>query len=418
MTWKTGILVMAGLALWAAGLRAQTPEQMGGIYFAYPEKDAAAAAMQAAPEGFKPVYVSHYGRHGSRWPVNAKIYKHTADFFQEQQLAQNLTDEGKAAWKLTTLCAGNTKGHLGELTPMGERQHRGIAERMVVRVPSLFADGARIEARSSTEPRCIMSMAAFCEALKEVNGKLDMRRHATPGDMDFIHHKTEEADMMNSDVAPWRWEFDPYRDSVSRCPALAARLFRAVPDTPALPLFMRSLYDIAISVQDIDGLEADLLSLFSADELKALWKAANYIQYVGNGRSPLSGSSGPQCVGPLLDEIITRADEMLESGDVAVDLRFGHDTDLLRLVSLMGIDGYGIESEDIDDVASRWPNYSIAPMAANLQLIFYRDASGQVLVQPLLNEHPARISGLDETAPGFYSWPAFKARMSTPSIEK
>lgn len=384
----------------------QSPEQFGGIYYAYPvQKD----SMPDAPAGFEPVYISHYGRHGSRWPVNPKAYRVTADFFQNQHLAQNLTDDGRAAWKLATLCAGNAQGHLGELTPLGERQHRDIAARMASRFPSLFKEGRNVVARSSVEPRCIMSMAAFCESLKDINPQLNIRRHATPGDMAFIHPKTEEASLMNSDDAPWRWEFDGFRDSVALCPDLNTRLFKKYPDSDSIADFSRALYDIAISVQNIDSLDADLFSLFSPEELKGLWTAANYIQYVGNARSPLSGHSGPECVRPLLDEIITRADEMLNSGEVSVDLRFGHDTDLLRLVSLLGINGYGIESENPWEVADKWRNYDISPMGANLQLIFYRNKEGEILVHPRLNECPAVIPSLTPVAPGFYPWQSLKS---------
>lgn len=398
---RTLLAVFTVLTMGTALCRSITPEQAGGIYYAY---DVVSDSAATAPAGFEAVYLSHYGRHGSRWPVNGKIYQITSDFFQAQQLKENLTDEGKRVWKLTTLCAGDAAGHMGELTPKGERQHRDIARRMAERWSELFKDGNTVEARSSVEPRCIMSMGAFCESLKESKPGIRLRRHASPGDMDFIHPKTEKASQMNSDDAPWRWDFDPYRDSVAMCRGLAERLFKEVPDTAVMPQFMRSLYDIAISVQDIDGLEADLLLLFRREDLEGIWKAGNYVQYVGNGRSPLSDSSGPEAVAPLWKEIVERADEMLASGEVAADLRFGHDTDLLRLVSLLGIESYGVETEDVEEAARKWPNWRIAPMGANLQMVFYRNRPGDVIVTVRLNESPVKITGLEETWPGFYSW--------------
>ncbi|MDE6512145.1 MAG: histidine phosphatase family protein, partial [Muribaculaceae bacterium] len=342
------------------------PEKAGGIYYAY---DVETDSLPPVPEGYRPVYVSHYGRHGSRWPVNNKIYKAAGDFFQEQQVAENLTPEGKNAWKMVGLCTGNAHGHLGELTGMGSRQHRAIAERLRRRFPSLFADG-HVVARSSVEPRCIMSMMAFCDQLEENVGGLRISKHASPGDMDFIHHNTPEARLNTGEDAPWMWEFSAYRDSVSLCPVSAARLFKNVPDSESLPVFMRSLYDVAISVQDIDSLEADIISVFDPTELTALWKASNYMQYVANGRSPESMASGPESVRPLLQEIVGRAEEMLASGEVKADLRFGHDTDLLRLVSLIDADGYGVELEDAETAAEKWRNFEISPMGGNFQLIF------------------------------------------------
>lgn len=406
------MIAVAAMALCFAGNAAADvetevsacPEKAGGIYYAY---EVEIDSLPSAPEGYRPVYVSHYGRHGSRWPVNRKIYKTAGDFFQEQQLAENLTPEGKGVWKMVGLCAGNAHGHLGELTDMGRRQHRAIAERLRTRFPSLFADG-RVVARSSVEPRCIMSMMAFCDQLEENVGGLRISKHASPGDMDFIHHNTPEARLNTGEDAPWMWEFSAYRDSVSRCPKTAGRLFKKVPEGDSLAVFMRSLYDVAISVQDIDSLDTDILSVFDVAELASLWKASNYMQYVANGRSPESMASGPESVRPLLQEIVGRAEEMLASGEVTADLRFGHDTDLLRLVSLIDAEGCGVELEDAETAAEKWRNFEISPMGGNFQLLFYRNGEGNVVATARLNEVPVRISDVPEAYPGFYDWEILK----------
>lgn len=404
----TAVAVTLGIAGLAASEIEETVagcrEKAGGIYYAY---DVESDSVAPVPEGYMPVYISHYGRHGSRWPVNSRIYKTAGDFFQEQQLAENITPEGKTVWKMVTRCAGNAQGHLGELTDKGRRQHRAIADRMHRRFPELFADG-RVTARSSVEPRCIMSMMAFCDRLEEEAGGLTVSKHASPGDMDFIHHNTPEARLNTGEGAPWMWEFSAYRDSVSRCPKTAAKLFKEVPQCDSLAIFMRSLYDVAISVQDIDSLEADLISLFDVDELTGLWKASNYMQYAANGRSPESMSSGPESVRPLLVEMTERADEMMSSGKVSVDLRFGHDTDLLRLVSLIDAGGYGVEIEDVEEASEKWRNFEISPMGGNFQFIFYRNGDGNTIVTARLNESPVRISDVPELFPGYYDWEILK----------
>lgn len=402
-------MITASAALNVEGMIAACPEKAGGIYYAY---DVEADSIAPVPEGYAPVYISHYGRHGSRWPVNQKIYKIAGDFFQKQQLAENITPEGKAAWKMVTRCAGNSNGHIGELSPMGERQHKAIAGRMYSRFPGLFSAGSHIVARSSVEPRCIMSMVAFCDSLRELS-QASIEKHATPGDMDFIHHNTPEAKMNTGEDAPWMWEFSAYRDSVSQCGKTASRLFKDVMPSDSLALFMRSLYDVAISVQDIDGLDADLLSFFNADELAGLWKASNYMQYNANAKAPVSIYSGTESVKPLLAEITERADEMLSSGEVSVDLRFGHDTDLLRLVSLIDIDGRGVELEDTDEVAEKWRNFEISPMGANLQLIFFKNNAGNIIVLPRLNENPVDISDVPQAYPGYYDWELLKTYFSS-----
>ena len=414
---RTRLFIAAAMAAFfvgnvAAGVEkeiAMDRGKAGGIYYAY---DVERDSVAPVPEGYFPVYISHYGRHGSRWPVNGKIYKTAGDYFQEQQLAENLTPEGKEAWKMVTRCAGNSHGHLGELTDKGRRQHRSIAARLQKRFPALFAEDS-IVARSSVEPRCIMSMMAFCDRLEEAVPGLKVSKHAAPGDMDFIHHNTPEARLNTGEDAPWMWEFSSYRDSVSMCPKTAARLFKELPQGDSLAVFMRSLYDVAISVQDIDGLEADLLSVFDASELTGLWKSSNFMQYAANGRSPESMASGPESARPLLAEIAGRADTMLASGEVAVDLRFGHDTDLLRLVSLIDADGKGMESEDPEEVAENWRNFEISPMGANIQMIFFRNNDGNIVVLPRLNESPVKISDVPEAFPGYYDWEILKNYFSS-----
>lgn len=400
---------LAGSATYIKEVVSACPEKAGGIYYAY---DVVSDSVAPVPDGYSPVYISHYGRHGSRWPVNQKIYKTAGDFFQRQQLAENITPEGKGVWKQITRCAGNAQGHLGELTDMGKRQHRAIAERLQKRYPKLFSAG-KIVARSSVEPRCIMSMMAFCDRLEETMPGLNISKNASPGDMDFIHHNTPEAKLNTGDDAPWMWDFSSRRDSLSRCSKVVTKLFKKVPQTDSLAIFMRSLYDVAISVQDIDSLDVDLLSVFDTDELVGLWKAANFMQYVANGRSPESMSSGPESVKPLLQEIVERADNMLSSGEVSVDLRFGHDTDLLRLVSLIDADGRGAELEDVESVAQEWRNFEISPMGGNLQFVFYRNGGGNVIVMPRLNESPVKISDVPEAFPGYYDWDTLKNYFSS-----
>ena len=48
-----------------------SPEKMGSIYYAYPTPN---GIQTPVPEGYSPFYVSHYGRHGSRWMTSDERY--------------------------------------------------------------------------------------------------------------------------------------------------------------------------------------------------------------------------------------------------------------------------------------------------------------------------------------------------------
>lgn len=386
---------------------AATPEKSGGIYYAYPYSTDSLAPV---PAGFEPVYISHYGRHGSRWHTSAKLHDNTLKVLQKQYAAGNLTAEGEEVMKLVEICRDHTKGHIGELSALGERQHKAIATRMCERFPSLFKDGDVIVARSSTEPRCIISMAAFSEALKEYNPRLELQRHATPGDMNFIAFHTQEALDIYKKPQEWKIPYDKACDSLYQCKATASRLFRDPSKIKKLPQVMKDLHHMAIAVQNVDGLDVNLLTHFNHEDLYNLWKGEAYRQYVRHGNSVDGKRNGPQSSKNLMKDILDCADESLAGKRTAVDLRFGHDVFLLRQLALMGIEGSDDEARGIDEASRVWQEYRLTPMAANLQITIFRNAKGEEIATVLLNERPAKIHGVKEYAPGYYRWSDLNAK--------
>lgn len=91
--------------------------------------------------------------------------------------------------KVETLAADACKRY-GDLSPRGVQEHRGIAERMFAAYPGVFStDGGRvcrIESRSTQVPRCILSMAAFNERLKELNPAIRATRDASARDLCYL----------------------------------------------------------------------------------------------------------------------------------------------------------------------------------------------------------------------------------------
>lgn len=412
---------------------AATPGKSGGIYFAYPyDSD----SVPAFPKGYRPVYVSHYGRHGSRWAINEKQYGRAAEALEREHAKGNLSDTGLFVLGEIRRIGAHAAGHAGELTPLGQVQHKAIAQRMMERTPALFRDSARVTARSSVEPRCIVSMAAFSEALKERNPKLRISRSASPGDMDFISWSSPEAKEITKEEAPWRTELQHFRDSVLNPRRLACLLFKD-PDKAVLPKkIWKTIHDIAVTTQNT-GLDSGLLGIFNADELFALWQPINYNMYVCHANAPRSNAAGMKSARSLLLDIVSRADAALHGEEVpAVDLRFGHDTALIRLLALMRLEGCAESETDPDRYCSAWQDFRISPMGANLQLIFLQPSESSApsaraksstsaksstpsessapsesrppLVLILHNERPALLPIDAPTAP-FYPWPLVKS---------
>jgi len=94
-------------------------------------------------------------------------------------------------------------------------------------------------------------------------------------------------------------------------------------------------------------------------------------------------------------------------GTPAADLRFGHDTHLIRLLALMQIEGCSNQEADMEKFHLAWQDYRVSPMGANLQIIFYRDKKNDILVKFLLNECEVTLPLKNKTAP-YYSWKEVK----------
>ena len=121
-----------------------------------------------APEGFVPFYISHIGRHGSRFEDSISYYDRYIKKFEEYDSKGVLTEDGK--WLLHALIAvrDTTKRHLGELTSLGAREHQEIAGRMLRRFPEVWNQEKRnvVQTFSTASPRVLESRTWFLSVLR------------------------------------------------------------------------------------------------------------------------------------------------------------------------------------------------------------------------------------------------------------
>ena len=109
-----------------------------------------------APKGFKPFYISHYGRHGSRYEQNSTFARAAMGAFPVLDSLDLLTETGKALYADVNAIVEAHKGMEGSLTPRGAKEHQMLASRMVERFPAVFKNKDRWEVNSfsSTNFRC------------------------------------------------------------------------------------------------------------------------------------------------------------------------------------------------------------------------------------------------------------------------
>ena len=382
MRWKMVLLFFFFIFL---PLSAQY-EKLGGVYYAYPMTE---TALATAPEGYEPFYISHYGRHGSRWLPNDKRYTWVNGQFEDKN---RLTKLGKSVRKRLEKIWKNAKGNGGLLTPLGGRQHRQIAGRMYHNFPQLFTAEAHLTAHSSTVNRCKTSMENFVSELKTLNPSIQIDPITREEDMTWMAYKSQEQrDFEQSRSWPLPISTDRFVNSLFTD---ASHLSK--PDREKL---LSELHTIASDMQDVE-LNVSLYDIFTDEEQMAVYELNNRRMTLQNGDEIENNGIAARCAISLWNRIEADADAAITREGVGADLRFGHDTNLYRLLTLMGVD-----TKDM-------PMDVLLPMAANLQMIFYRNAQGKVLVQFLHNEQPAHMKDLGCLVEGFYDWELVKQHVA------
>lgn len=401
----------AGFAALPAMAGSAGESRVGSIYRPYVEPSAAELADTPPPPGFAPFYVSHYGRHGSRRLADASLADALA-VLEKAAEEDSLTEAGRELAGVLRRVAAVHDGMEGMLTERGAAEHRAIAGRMAARFPEVFHPGGIVRCRATHVPRCIMSMANFSLGLKDAAERLDIALETGETLYRLFTHRT------NGDAVPKDEALSACREPVKAivdADALCARLFRVhAPEERtrfALDLFTCACVCRCLS-SELGGL--DLCRFFTAEEREAFSRALEILHYGDMGNSEEFGPRRIPATLPLARDIVERADEAIANGRIAADLRFGHDSGLWPLAGRLGLEGAG----DRAPLADAWrvcPAGKWMTMAANLQMVFYRNAAGEVLVKFLYNERETRIRGLETVAGVYYRWDDLLSTLQQPN---
>ena len=376
---------------------AQDFRQMGSNYYAYPTPT---AKYTKAPAGYKPFYISHYGRHGSRFHQPADHYHELYNTLAKADSLGKLTDLGKNLLERAKYLDEYAAPRAGDLTQLGVAQHQGIAKRMVKNFPELFKNDAYVEAYASTSTRCVVSMAAFLEELRAQKPKLDIHQESGKYLMAFISPLDFGKIIGESNTPAWQKENEKLYSHVD-----PTRMMRAIfSDTAYIKknvnageLYSR-IYEIGNSLQGSPEIEFSFDDLWTAEELTARWHAQNAWWYSVLGNNPFSKKQGLDNARPLLKNVLEIADKVIAADTTKTDktaaktkkttatLRFGHDTVIFPFVALLQLGTVGVETADMENLHKVYRDYEISPMAANVQFVFYKKKGSPILVKVLLNE--------------------------------
>lgn len=372
-------------------------------YLAYPDRDL--PALTAAPAGYEPFFINHYARHGSRWLITPQDYDYVVDVLGQAQRKGCLSAAGVRALEVARRVQQASKGRLGELTALGAEQHRGIARRMVQNFPAAFGDGATVDAKSTVVVRCILSMLNEVNQIRAMRPHVSITTDASEHDMRFMNFHDSAGfaakDLGNPAVAALK----------SRCikpQALLKRLFTSSDFRQGVDgeEFMLKLFQLAANMQSHKEFAGDdLYSVFTREEIESIWTYNNAWWYVHGGETPLTNRRVPYVQANLLRDFIQAADRAVTARRHGAALRFGHETMVLSLAVLMGLNGADYQTTDLTTLADKWQAFKIFPMACNIQMVLYRNTSNpdDILVKVLLNEREAHLPVATTQFP-YYRW--------------
>ncbi|MBP5408935.1 MAG: histidine-type phosphatase [Prevotella sp.] len=409
------LIVIIALLYISIGLQAQIARDeirkdihySASNYLAYPGPRQ--MKLTPAPSGKKPFYLSHYGRHGSRFLIEQNDYDFPYQILAKADSAGKLTPLGKDVLKRVTLLRAEADNLFGELTPLGAKQHQQIAKRMFERFPEVFEGKTNIDAKSTTVNRCILSMEYALLQLISMNPNLRVAHEAAKFDMWYMNYQDKKLNRQKMD-STIKVVFQDFLQKYDKSELLMEKLFNdmayAKKQVDAREL-TSALFKLASNLQSTElRRKITLYDLFSDEEVYGYWKINNAWWYINFGGYTLNGSKQPYSQRMLLRRIIQEADSCIQLERPGATLRFGHDTMVLPLTCLLELDGYGLQTDNLESLERKgWLNYKIFPMGANVQFVFYRKdlQDKDVLVKVLLNENEVSLPVRSNTEP-YYKW--------------
>ncbi len=366
-----------------------------------------APALSPAPKGYKPFYISHYGRHGSRYAWNSKTYSLIREVLEAAHAQQALTPLGEEFYTRFMDFYAMPLINTGDLVPLGWEQHQKIGAWVYDSFPAVFTKGKKVDAVVSTSARSIVSMSSFCLALKGKSPKLEFYQSSTHEGMLIaaptsapkpLRRSFREDDLGGIEsVAHFNARFVDYDGILGRIfkdPGFPARFSGGRHD------FLFQCYALVSGYHNYEPRPL-FDGLFTPEQMAMLWEADSYASYV----TDLSARYGNI---PLLEDVISKAEAAFQSPSQAADLRFGHDYVAEAFLALINANGCGTRVEKATDAKYWFQSFNI-PMATTILFVFYRNRKGDILFKLIWNEAEATLPQLTPVSGPYYRWTDFTA---------
>ncbi|WP_294657705.1 histidine-type phosphatase [uncultured Fusobacterium sp.] len=375
------------------------------------------------PEGYKPFFINHLGRHGSRHLSSAKYDKSIYELLDMAEKEGKITKEGKELKKKVAEILKIENGNYGLLTEVGKKEHRDIAKRMYENNREVF--GKEIRAKATYVERAQQSRDAFLEELAKYTPQINFKASTnTENDIELRFYDLSPEYLKYEDEEPWKKAYKKYAKSKNYDFSILEQFFKKdfINKLESGVIQLKSaegkvvlkntndavanLYDLYI-IQSNIGKDLGIGKYFTTEELKWYEELDNIKDFYGKGPGLTNINIATEIAKPLLQDFLISSDNAIANNNISADLRFAHAETIIPFITLMEIEGMSDKQDDISKVYNTWYGSDISCMGANIQWIFYKNEAGDILVKILHNEKPVSIPVKSDMKP-FYKWKDIK----------
>lgn len=356
------------------------------------------------PPGYTPVYINHLGRHGARYLTGDEAIDKVYKLLLDAKAQGGVTKEGEMLLKDLEQLMQVEEGKYGLLTPSGLEMEQGIARRMYSNFPEVF--GKRVLAVSTYALRTKESMHAFLDELgrytsdqnfySESNGKVDPILRFFDLNTEYLNYKKD---------GDWKEEVKIYEARQQVSEAVLKQFFtydylQTITDQDEIATDIYSFYTNQFDA----GVNAGLGEYFTPTQLEYYWENKNLSTYLEKGPSNIGQNLPTNIAFALLADFLITTEQAIKSGNTSANLRFAHAETIIPFASILKLPGYWVQTDDLGKVAYIWQDYEVAPMAANIQWILYKNKeSNDYLIKVLYNEQET-ILPLESDYKPYYKW--------------
>lgn len=380
---------------------------------------AAAHKYTPPPAGYVPVFINHVGRHGARHLTKDVAASYAFSAVAKADSLTALTGEGKKLRQMILALEKIEKKEVESISAEGKKEQQGLAKRMMMNYPALFASATAINVRVAKKLRTSQSADAFLSGLSE-KMKTDGIKKAV-NDTILRFYDLSPAYLEFEKKGAWKTLFDEWKkgSGLSNLAATFARRFFTASFFSGLSnedteIFLDDVYGFATIVPSLSSEvvkagyrqnDVDFLSFFTCKQLAMLDRVGGAEDFLVKG--PGTDPSGIQVkiAAPLLMDFINTTDAAIAGSGPAVQLRFSHAETVAPFAALLDLRGAARPVKKLNDVEKVWQASAVIPLSANVQWVLYQKPGGNdYLVRFLLNEKEVAVDEIKTESYPYYKW--------------